>query len=138
MEKKAILDECEDVEEYLIKRLNWSEEQTQKFRVAYPVLFKSSVLKLREYIDYLLNETRYTIDDINGHIFIFRRNLHEIKCRINEFNSLNYSPKLYLLASDRNTYLKKIKKLCKNTEHGMAKYSLIERRLRDEKSMGKY
>lgn len=135
--KKEILDECEDVEEYLMKRLNWSEKQTQKFRVAFPVLFKYSVLKLREYIDYLLNETPYTIDDINGHIFIFRCNLLEIKCRINEFNSLNYSPKLFLLASDRNTYLKKVEKLCKDTVNGMTIYRSIERRVRERKSKGK-
>lgn len=137
IEKKEVLDECRNVEEYLVKRLNWNETQTLKFRTAYPALFKYSVLKLREHIDYLLNETPYTIDDINGHIFIFRRNLLEIKCRINEFNSLNCSPKIFHLSSDRNSYLKKIEKLCKDTENGEEKFKLIEERVREQKSKGK-
>lgn len=120
-----------------MKRLNWSESQTLKFRTVYPALFKYSVLKLHEYIDYLLNETPYTVDDINGHIFILRRSLLEIKCRINEFNSLNCLPKFVYLSSDRNSYLKKIAKLCKDTENGMEKFKLIEERVREQKSKGK-
>lgn len=138
IEKKEILDDCNDVEEYLSKRLNWDEKQLMKFKTAFPVLFKYSVHKLREHIDYLLNETPYTIDEINGHIFIFRCNLLEIKCRIKEVHSLNYDAKLFVIASDRKTYLNKIKKLCRDTENGMKRFEMIERRVRKQKvSKGK-
>lgn len=132
-EKKDILEECEGAEQYLTKRLNWSEKQLANYKIAYPVLFKISVLKLNEYIEYLLNETSYTIDDINGHIFIFRCNLLEVKCRIEEMKTLDHTPKLYLVASSRSTYLRKIKKLCRDVENGMEKYKLIERRVRKGK-----
>lgn len=132
-EKKEILEDCEGAEQYLTKRLNWSEKQLTKYKIAYPVLFKTSVLKLNEHIDYLLNETSYTIDDINGHIFIFQCNLLEVKCRIKDMSMLNYTPKLYIIASSRNTYLKKIKKICRDVENGMEKYKLIERRVREQK-----
>lgn len=128
------MDDCNSVEEYLTKRLNWNESHLAKFKTAFPVLFKFSVHKLSEHIDYLLNEASYTTDDINGHIFILRCSLTEIKCRLHELNALNYRPKLYLLASTRRSYLDKIKVLCREAENGMRKYEKIESRVRAQKS----
>lgn len=132
--KNEILDNSKDVAEYLTKRLNWSEVQLEKFKDSFPGLFKHSVLKLNEQIEYLVNEAHYTVDDINGHIFIFRCNLLETKCRMNELESLGCRPKLAFVADDRKVYLKKVEKLCRKTENGLVKFQLIEKRVREQKA----
>lgn len=132
--KNEILDDSKDVAEYLTKKLNWSEDQLEKFKHSYPALFKKSVLKLDEQIEFLVNEALYTIDEINEHIFIFRNSLLETKCRINELDSLGFRLKLSFVADDRKDYLKKIESLCQTTENGMAKFQLIEKRVREQKS----
>lgn len=132
--ENEILEDSKDVAEYLMKKLNWSEEQLGKFNDSYPGLFRRSVLKLSEQIEYLVNEALYTVDEINEHIFIFRCNLLETKCRINELDSLGFRQKLALIADDREVYLRKVERLCRKIENGTAKFQLIEKRVREQKA----
>lgn len=104
---------------------------------AFPVMFKYSAIKVKNHVDFLLNDTYFTIDDINQHIFVLRRNLDELKCRLNELTSLDYVPELFEICYDKKRYLKVAEKACRNSTlaNSLDKFQTIEKRIKLRKSI---
>lgn len=85
-------------------------------------------------MDYLLNETHFTIEDINSNVAVFRTNLDELKLRINELTAIGLKPrKLYSICLDRKRYLEMVGKFCrkKNCPVAFETFKSIEKRIKN-------
>jgi len=117
IEEKETLGESSTTLDYLADRLNWDETAKVKAVKYYPPLGKCSVLKVKRHLDYLLNETHFTIADISSNVSIFKTKLDELKLRMNELNAIGITPtKLYQICLAKKNYLEMIGKFCKKNE----------------------
>lgn len=89
-------------------------------------------------MDFFLDEVDYSVDDINTHLYIFRRNLNEVKKREREMNEVNMHSKklrLGLMQKSRKNYLDYIVNYCKKNmenENIAEKVRSIEERIKME------
>lgn len=88
---------------------------------------------MKAHLDYLLNETHFTSEDISSHVSVFGRNLDELKLRLNELHAIGLIPrKLYLLCLDSKRYLEMVGKFFreKNCPIISFKFKSIEKRIK--------
>ncbi|KAJ6625704.1 Transcription termination factor, mitochondrial, partial [Pseudolycoriella hygida] len=103
VEEKQSLGDSNEIIDYLAKRLNWDKATEERVLRYHPPLAKCSVVKVKKHLDYLLNETHFTVDDINSNPAVFRSNLNELKLRINELREIGVVPKkLYTISLSQN------------------------------------
>lgn len=101
----------------------------------------SCLFQIREHLDYLLNETDFTTEDITNSLYILNKSLDEIKARVNEITQIggHKNSKLFTLANiyqGKNRYLKLIKNYCDTSLRGVAgekAFATIEIRIKQEK-----
>lgn len=124
----------EDVTSYLVRTLAWTKEQTSKYQIDYPLLFKVSASECSEIIDFLLNDASYTTDDINDELDILRCDLSEVKQRLGECKMMTFKPKLYLLRLSRGRYLTRMKNVSRDRVDGAAIMELIGKRVTTTKT----
>lgn len=75
-----------------------------------PIIFYFQAKKL---IDYLLNETHFTEDNISSYPRVFSNSVETLENRMKELQSVELKPKrLYIICLDRKNYLKFIEKHC--------------------------
>lgn len=135
MEEKSALGEADNVAEFLSLQFGWDEQTLQSKKIAYPFLFKASVVKIQNHLNFLLNEANYTIEDINATLSIFQTKYDELKVRFFEMTEMNHRPKLYELKLSRTLYLRKIKIICHwdPTERNVEILRNCEKRLKGKK-----
>ena len=88
---------------------------------------------MKAHLDYLLNETHFTAEDINSNVAVFRTNLDELKLRMDELASIGLIPeKLYFICLDRKRYLERVGRFCmkKNCPVTLNKFRSIEKRIK--------
>ncbi|XP_037049340.1 transcription termination factor, mitochondrial-like isoform X2 [Bradysia coprophila] len=133
VDEKTVLGECADTVDYIAKRLNWDAAAKRKALKTYPPLVKCSVTKVKNHLDYLLNETHFTIDDINSTMAVFRTKLDELKLRMGELAAIGLVPrKLYSICLDKRSYLDMVWRFCerKNRPAAFELYKSIEKRVK--------
>lgn len=90
---------------------------------------------MKAHLDYLLNETHFTTEDINSNVSVFRSNLDELQLRMNELASVGLIPgKLYFICLDRKRYLEMVGKFCtsKNCPDTLEGFRSIEKRIKNK------
>lgn len=140
--EKEILDDCSSTFDYISKRLNWDQADQEKALKRYPTIVKCHVTKVieqkafalfisliikkkirvipndlnfqaKKLIDYLLNETHFTEDDITSCPRVFSHSVETLENRMKELQSIGLKPnRLYTICLDRKSYLKFIEKHC--------------------------
>lgn len=160
IEEKKSLGESTNTVDYVAKRLNWDETAKQRALKQYPPLSKCSVLKVKlrlgifspyyqwsihqflfvsltqvkAHLDYILNETHFTVKDINSTLSVFRCNLGELQLRINELGKIGFTPtKLYQICLSKSQYLEMVAKFIatKNkTPDSVKTFMSIEKRIK--------
>lgn len=89
---------------------------------------------MKAHIDYLLNETHFTIEDISSNVSVFRTNLDELKIRMNELTAIGLIPrKLYSICLAKRMYLEMVGKFCrkKNCLVASETFKSIEKRIKN-------
>ncbi|XP_031621664.1 uncharacterized protein LOC116339767 [Contarinia nasturtii] len=139
--EKKLLEGFDDNLHYLAHRLNWTSANLKFAQHKYSKLNKSSLSKIKGHLDYILNETNFTANDITNSLFILNKSLDEIKARINEMTEIGAQSdlKLFTLAaiySGKNIYLKRIKNYCDTKlpgDAGEKAFAAIEMRIKQDK-----
>lgn len=98
----------------------------------YSILFNYSVKRVHDHLDFLLNEAKYTADEVNANIFILHKRPEDIRTRFMEMSKLNHRPKLYELQLSQMRYLKRIKTIYKKnpSEENLRLFNEIELRIK--------
>lgn len=75
--------------------------------------------KIKEHLDYLLNESRFNAKDIPKCLYIFKRSLDDLKARVDELTRIGAPITIGVLHKNKTEYLKYVKKFCddENDEH---------------------
>lgn len=84
-------------------------------------------------LDFLLNETHFTEDDISSCPRVFRNSLKTLQTRLNELASVEYKPnRLYIICLDRRRYLQFVEKHCQsiNNANVWCKFREIEKSIK--------
>lgn len=94
-------------------------------------LFKK---KIKEHLDYLLNETRFNAEEIPKCLNIFNKNLDDLKARVDELSKIGAPVTIQALIKSKTEYLKHAKMFC-DEENDENKTTLlaIEKRLKSSK-----
>lgn len=90
---------------------------------------------MKAHLDYLLNETHFTAEDISSNVSVFRRNLDELKLRMDELASIGLIPeKLYFICLDSKRYLERVGKFCtkKKCPVTLNRFKSIEKRIKNQ------
>lgn len=85
-------------------------------------------------LDYLLNETNFTIDDINSYLTVFTASTDELRLRMNELTAIGFVPhRLYMICTHRTRYLEMVERFCvnKNCPDAFESFKLIEKRVKN-------
>lgn len=83
--------------------------------------------QMKEHLDYFLNETQFSAQDITHFPYIFNRNIDEIKLRVVEMKRIGAPITLPMLYQGKTKYLKYIQKYCATPDD----FRIIENRLRN-------
>lgn len=86
-------------------------------------------------MDFLLNETHFTEDDISSYPRVFMNSLEKLRIRLEELATLKYVPKrLYIICLEQKRYLEIIEKHCRciNDESVWINFRKIERRIKEK------
>lgn len=96
--------------------------------------FVAGTKKVKEHLDYLLNETRFDKKDIPKCLNILSKNLDDLKARVNELSELGAPITITALTKSKTQYLKYVKTFCneENDEHRVILLS-IEKRLKNSR-----
>ncbi|XP_031619216.1 uncharacterized protein LOC116338226 [Contarinia nasturtii] len=109
MERNS-LEGFENSMKYIAHRLNWNESDHLNVLKRYPKLKNCSARKIKTHLDYLLNEAKFTTEEIKNTITILSCSLDEIKSRLKEMKEIGAPIKLRVIALSKNRYLKYIQK----------------------------
>lgn len=93
--------------------------------------------QLKEHLDYLLNETNFTADDLLYFPYIFARSVDEIKARIKEMTRIGAPITLPMIYQGKTRYLKFIRQYCTTKledKPGDLAYATIEDRVKRQKT----
>lgn len=75
--------------------------------------------KIKEHLDYLLNEVRFDVKEISKRLYIFEKSLNEIKARVDELPKIGAPITVEALNKHKAHYMKYVKEYCneENEEH---------------------
>lgn len=92
-------------------------------------------IQVRNLLDFLLDDTHFTEDDITSYPRVFTNSLEKLKSRLDELATVNYIPRrLYIICLERKRYMEMIEKHC--TDMGDVNiwnnFRKIERRIKEK------
>ena len=106
MNEKKLLGE-ETVVEYVANRLKFDTVTTHHILQKHPAVFKVRVTKIKEILDYLIHEAKFTNSEIASNIRILCHSLKTTKQRIFELASHGCRPSsLVIVCKSSNEYQK--------------------------------
>ncbi|XP_031635754.1 transcription termination factor, mitochondrial-like [Contarinia nasturtii] len=134
-EQKDLLDDCSNAIEYLAKHLDWDRKTTQKALKSCPTLVKCNIIKIQKHLDFLLNETHFTKEDITSYPRVFNNSLETLRVRFNELAAIKCHPKrVYVICLEKKRYLEMIEKHCQSVDdkNVWEHFRKIEKRLKEK------
>ncbi|XP_055301881.1 transcription termination factor, mitochondrial-like [Sitodiplosis mosellana] len=133
--QRELLNGCGNAIDYIGKRLNWDEKTKISALKSCPALAKCNMTKIRQQLDFLLNETHFTEDDISSYPRVFTNSLKKLRTRMNELATVKYKAKrLYIICLERKRYLEIIEKHCQciDDENVWINFREIEKRIKEK------
>ncbi|XP_031636836.1 uncharacterized protein LOC116349497 isoform X2 [Contarinia nasturtii] len=128
LEEKKSLDGFANSMDYLSNRLGWSENDLKDALKRDFSLKQSSALKIKTHLDFWQSEVGLTANIITNSLYIFHRNVEEMKLRLCEMRKIRAPIKLRRITGTKTVYLKYIRRYATEED-----FSIIEARIKQKK-----
>lgn len=101
--EQGLMQNCKDVKEYLMNKLNVDEETLTSATEKWPIILRVKIFKSEQLIN-LLQANGITSDDILRHGRVFRYKVETLSKRIEILKEINVTPKITVILYDQKAF----------------------------------